>query len=181
MTSIASKTDVQNAGNFSQKVSDATLDFYLEFTSFYMEMMLGSTTYAAAVAGTLTPAADVTKLKMSEALLTVSFALPAVGITVAEAGMLRTQAVGGRGGELEVVSFVKELKDLALHFATIGLNLIPETYVQSDKFKPVWFSVIQRVFPGLDEMPTMATIHSDAEATIQDARGDEEYTPGETG
>lgn len=176
--SLTTTDEVRYAGNFSKKITEETLAFYLNFVGFLLQQMIGKAIYDKAAASLLSPAEDNTKLKLAEALLTVSYSLPAVGIAIAETGMLRTQAVGGRGGELETVSFAREIEELAAHFARLAFAMIPEQYL-SDNAKQVWFSVAQRVFPGLDEMPTMATIHSTAEALIQDERGDEQYNPNE--
>lgn len=178
---LASQDNVRAAGNFGKKISNESLAFYLEFTSFHLHMVIGDTTYAKAEAGTLTPVEFNTKLKYAEALLTVSFALPALAVQIAESGMLRTASVGGRGGDQELVSFTREVLALASNFAHMGNMMIPESLITDAKFKEAWFEVIQRVFPGLDEYPTVAIIASDEEALIKNARGDKLYVPEEDG
>ncbi len=178
---LASQDNVRAAGNFGKKISNESLAFYLEFTSFHLHMVVGDTTYAKAEAGTLSPEEFNTKLKYAEALLTVSFALPALAVQIAESGMLRTASVGGRGGDQELVSFTREVLALASNFAHMGNMMIPESLITDKKFKEAWFEVIQRVFPGLDEYPTVAIIASDEEALIKSARGDKLYVPEEDG
>jgi len=178
---LASLDNVRAAGNFGKRISDESLKFYLQFTSYHLQRVVGESNYTDAEAGTLTPASYNTKLMYAEALLTVSFALPALGVRVAESGMLRTTSVGGRGGEQELVSFTREILALASNFAHMGNILIPESLITDAKFKEVWYEVIQRVFPGLDEFPTVALLHSDEEALIKTARGDKTYVPEEDG
>lgn len=181
MATIASLADVRNAGNFSKKVTEETLAFYLNFTSFWLKLTIGEANYAKAVAGTLDPASYNEKLKYAEALLAVSYALPAIGVNVAESGMLRTASVGGRGGEQELVSFTREILALAANFSYMANTIIPESLITNKRYKEVWFEVVQRVFPGLDEFPTVAMIGSLEEGLIKDARGDKKYVPGEDG
>jgi len=59
--------------------------------------------------------------------------------------------------------------------------MIPESLITNKRYKEVWFEVIQRVFPGLDEFPTVAMVASDEEALIKTARGDKKYVPEEDG
>ena len=181
MATIASLDDVRNAGNFSKKLTDGSLIFYLNFTSFWLKLAIGEANYDKAIAGTLEPEIYNEKLKYAEALLTVSYALPAIGVNVAESGMLRTASVGGRGGEQELVSFTREILALASNFSYMANCMIPECLITSAKFKEFWFEVTQRVFPGLDEFPTVAMISSDEEALIKAARGDKTYVPKEDG
>lgn len=178
---LATVDNVRAAGNFGKRIEEASLKFYLQFTSFHLHGVVGDDNYTKAEAGTLVPVEFNTKLKYAEALLTVSFALPALGVRVAESGMLRTTSVGGRGGEQELVSFTRELLALASNFAHMGNIMIPESLITDKKFKEVWFAVIQRVFPGLDEFPTVALLASDEEALIKTARGDKTYVPEEDG
>jgi len=181
VATIASLDDVRSAGNFSKKVAEGTLTFYLNFTSFWLKLTIGEANYEKALAGTLDPTSYNEKLKYAEALLTVSYALPAVGVSIAESGMLKTASVGGRGGEQELVSFTREILALAANFSYMAHCMIPESLITNKKYKEIWFEVIQRVFPGLDEFPTVAMIASDEESLIQAARGDKKYVPGEDG
>lgn len=178
---IASVADVRAAGNISQKAGSDTLEFYLEFTSFFLRQILGETRYDQAVAGSLSPSYNNTKLKISEALLTVGFSLPAIGVSIAEQGMLRSFSTGGRGGELETVSFTKEILELANSFISTGHAMIPSDYISAEDYKNVWYNVVMRVFPGLDEIPTMATIASYGEDLLKEARGDQSYDPTKEG
>ena len=181
MATIASLDDVRNAGNFSQKVTEGSLTFYLNFTSFWLKLTIGEANYAKALAGTLDPASYNEKLKYAEALLTVSYALPSIGVNVAESGMLKTASVGGRGGEQELVSFTREILALATNFSYMANTMIPDSLIINKRYKEVWFEVVQRVFPGLDEFPTVAMIGSLEESLIKDARGDKTYVPKEDG
>lgn len=176
MDTLATIDDVRHAGNVSKRVDAETLTFYLQFSSKLMRDLLTTAVYTKALAGTL-PADDIFLLKMSEALYTVGYCLPAIGTIVAEQGVLRTASVGGRGGELEAVSFVKELSLLAAHFISLAHVLIPSRYVSDARFEEGWYQVIGRVFPGLDEMPTMAPIFSYAEELLKEARGDKIFNP----
>lgn len=181
MATIASLDNVRSAGNFSKKITNESLTFYLNFTSFWLQQTIGESNYAKAITGTLDPVSYNEKLKYAEALLTVSYALPAVGVNVAESGMLKTASVGGRGGEQELVSFTREILALAANFSYMAHCMIPVSLIVNAKYKEVWFQVVQRVFPGLDEFPTVAMIASDEEGLIQTARGDKAYVPEEDG
>jgi len=180
-TTIASLEDVRNAGNISQKVDAGTLQFYLDFTSFFLREIIGITRYNQAVAGSLSPSYNNVKLKIAEAMLAVGFSLPAVGVSIAEQGMLRSFSTGGRGGELETVSFTKEIMELANTFISTGHAMIPSSYISADAYKQVWYNVVMRVFPGLDEIPTMGTIASYAESLLKYERGDQSYDPTKEG
>lgn len=179
MATISSLDDVRNAGNFSKKVTDDSLTFYLNFTSFWLKLMIGEPNYAKALAGSLVPGSFNERLRYAEALLTVSYALPAIGVNVAESGMLRTASVGGRGGEQELVSFTREILALATNFSYMAYSMIPDSLISNKKYKEIWFEVTQRVFPGLDEFPTVALLGSLEETLIKDARGDKSYVPSE--
>lgn len=181
MATIASLEDVRNAGNFSKKVFDDSLTFYLNFTSFWLNLMIGEPNYNKAIAGTLSPTSFNERLRYAEALLAVSYCLPALGVNVAESGMLKTASVGGRGGEQELVSFTREILALAANFSYMAHSMIPDSLITNEKYKEVWFEVTQRVFPGLDEFPTVALIASAEEGLIKEARGDKAYEPREDG
>jgi len=174
VATIASIADVRNAGNYSGKVREDSLTFYLNLSSFFLKEMIGQENYEKAVSGSL-PGDDNEKLKIVEALMAVGFSLPAIATVVAETGALRTVSVGGRGGELEVVSFSREITLLASHFFNLAHLIIPSVYIVSENYEQIWHDVIQRVFPGLDETPTVAPIHSYAEGVIKEARGDERF------
>ncbi len=176
---LATVDDVRNAGNISKRVEDVVIFFYLRFSSKLMKDLLTEAVYAKALDKSLTPSGDIYLLMMAEALYTVGYCLPAIGTVIAEQGVLRTTSVGGRGGELEAVSFVKELSLLSAHFLSLAHVLIPSTYVSDDRFEGGWYQVIGRVFPGLDEMPTMAPIFSYAEYLLKEARGDVQYEPSD--
>jgi hypothetical protein len=179
VVTIASLEDVRNAGNFSKKIENACLTFYLTFTSFWLKLMIGEPNYDKAVAGTLDPITFNERLKYAEALLAVSYALPSIGVNIAEAGMLKTASVGGRGGEQELVSFTREILALATNFSYMAHSMIPDSLISNKKYKEIWFEVTQRVFPGLDEFPTVAMIASTEEELIKAARGDKKYVPEE--
>jgi len=181
VATIASLSDVRDAGNFSKKIENGCLTFYLNFTSFWLKLMIGEPNYEKAIAGTLSPTSFNERLKYAEALLAVSYALPSIGVNIAEAGMLKTASVGGRGGEQELVSFTREILALAANFSYMAHSMIPDSLITNKKYKEVWFEVVQRVFPGLDEFPTVAMIASTEEELIKAARGDKTYVPKEDG
>lgn len=172
MSTIATVDNVRHAGNFSEKVSEDVLDFYLTLTSYLFKELIGSSNYAKAVAGSLS-GDDNDKLKKAEALMTVGMALPAISTASAEAGILRSFSVGSRG-ELEVVSFVKEVEVLAAAFLNMSIQLAG-SYVSNISYDSVWSNVVMRMFPSLDEMPTVALIGSEAEAVLKKTRGDVTY------
>jgi len=177
---IATITDMRHAGNLGGRVSTDSLTFYLDLTSYIFREMISDTTYDKARNGQL-DGNDNDMLKKAEALLAVGFSLPAIATHIVETGMLKIQTVGSRGGDLEAVSFAKEVMELAANFLNMAQHVIPTKYVVSDSYKKVWFEVVQRVFPALDEMPTIAQIGSYAEGVIQKERGDEVYVKGEMG
>jgi len=176
-TTIATIADMKNAGNLGARIDDDCLTFYLELVSYMLRRMLGDTNYDAAVAGTLDPAIHNDMIKKAEALMATGFALPALGTKIVETGMLKIQSVGSRGGEIQVASFAKEVMELAANFINMGQHIIPDDYIVADEYKTVWYQVMQRVFPALDELPTMARMHSAAEAAIKRERGDKIYEP----
>ncbi len=167
---LATVDDVRNAGNYG-RVEAGVLLFYLELTSFLFREMIGEDNYNAALADTLDEL-DVVRLTKAEALLAVGFSLPAVSAPTTQAGTVRTLTIG-RTGQVEVASFTKEIMELAASYINMGRSLIPSEYYITEEAVAIWSAVFQKVFPGLDELPTMATIHSEAESLIQEARGDE--------
>ncbi|MBA7633306.1 hypothetical protein ES703_40870 [subsurface metagenome] len=70
---------------------------------------------------------------------------------------------------------------LAANFSYMAHSMIPDSLITNKKYKEVWFEVVQRVFPGLDEFPTVAMIASTEEELIKAARGDKTYVPKEDG
>ena len=168
---LATVDDVRHAGNYSERVDSKVLEFYLELTSFLFKEMIGEANYANAFAGAIVEL-DVVRLKRAEALLAVGFSLPAISSPTTQSGTLRTLTIG-RTGQVETASFTKEVMELAANFINMGRALIPSKYYIGDEAAAIWSTVFQKVFPGLDELPTQATIFSAAEAIIQEARGDE--------
>jgi hypothetical protein len=107
--------------------------------------------------------------------MTVGFALPAVAAASVEGGTLSAYSFG-RSGQVELRSIAKEIMDLASNYMIMAKALIPDSYIVIESTENVWNEVVMRVFPGLDEMPTVATIHSEAETLIKESRGDVIYT-----
>lgn len=178
MDTIANVEKVRWAGGFDAKVSADTIQFYLDLTSILFREMIGDENYDKAVAGTLT-ALDNLRLEKAEALMAVAFSVPALATPIGQTGMVRMERVGV-GGNIEVFSFTREVMNYAANFMNMGRRMIPEAYIlDSEAYKEVWSEVVLRVFPGLDELPTQATIASEAEVLLQDARGDRAYFPGE--
>lgn len=117
----------------------------------------------------------ITRLKKAEALMTVSFALPAIGMVAGEQGILSALSLG-TGGKMEVMSYAKEIMELAGAFMNLAIR-IASGYLITEKYKEVWYHVILRMFPSLDEMPTVATIDSEDEMLLKYYRGDVAYEP----
>lgn len=117
----------------------------------------------------------ITRLKKSEALMTVSFALPAIGMVAGEQGILSALSLG-TGGQMEVMSYAKEIMELAGAFMNLAIR-VASGYLITEKYQDVWHHVILRMFPSLDEMPTVATIASEDEMLLKYYRGDEAYKP----
>ena len=176
--SIASVEDVRRAGNISDRVDKEVIQFYLDIASMLFSKMVGDTTYAAAVART-EESIIIRKFKYSEALMAVGLALPALSMGAEERGMLSVISHGA-GGQLEKFSFVKEVQELAATFMNMAQQ-ISSGYIIEDGYENVWYQVIQRVFPALDEMPTIATIKSEDEELIQYLRGERDFYPSVEG
>jgi len=115
------------------------------------------------------------RLKKAEALMTVSFALPAIGMVAGEQGILSALSLG-TGGQMEVMSYAKEIMELAGAFMNLAIR-ITSGYLITEKYQEVWHHVILRMFPSLDEMPTVATIKSEDETLLKYYRGDVAYEP----
>lgn len=257
LNTIVAATDVQTAGNLSDRIETNTLIFYIEIASLLFREMIGTTVYQKA-AGEYMPCgsawtdegtdtysiicedlkidkitddddilaekdsvADVqatagswyldvatkklyvhatdddnlsvpltifivkfigyldsdvlTRLKKAEALMTVSFALPAIGMVSGEQGILSALSLG-TGGQMEVMSYAKEIMELAGAFMNLAIR-IASGYLITEKYQEVWHHVILRMFPSLDEMPTVATIKSEDETLLKYYRGDVAYEP----
>lgn len=168
---LASTDDVRYAGNFSQKLSEDSVVFYLEIASYYLYDMVGATNYGAAKAGTLDPPQN-DKLKKAEACLAVAFALPALGLHLSEMGFVKQMAMA-RGGEYQSMSFAKEIQELAAAFLNMVHFLVPSDMKTADRYKLGWSYVVQTLFPSTDEHPTRAPIASYSESVIMNARGTE--------
>lgn len=166
--------EVRNAGNIDIKIPEPIITFYLNFSSIMLKEIIGDENYAKALANQL-EGFDNDKLRMAEALMAVGVALPALANPTVIAGTTRTTRVGV-GGETEVFSFTKEITSMASYFLQLGKNLVPSALVQdTETFGAIWSSTIMRVFPGIDEIPTVATIASDVEELLKDDRGDSDY------
>lgn len=176
--SLASIEDVKRAGNISDRVSTETLQFYLEIASMLFSEMVGSTVYAAALSRdeSQTESSIIRKFKKSEALMTVGLALPALAMMPEERGLLSVISHGA-GGQIEKYSFVKEVQELAATFLNLAQQ-ISAGFIVEEGYENVWYNVIQRMFPALDEMPTVATIKSVDEELIQYLRGEITFYPG---
>lgn len=116
-----------------------------------------------------------TRLKKAEALMTVSFALPAISMVAGEQGVLSALSLG-TGGQMEVMSYAKEIMELAGAFMNLAIR-VTSGYLITEKYQEVWHHVILRMFPSLDEMPTVATIKSEDETLLKYYRGDVAYEP----
>lgn len=169
MSTLATEEDVRAAGNFSSNVPTKTLTFYLELCDYFILEMIGADNYA----GTELSEISIDRIKKAEALMTVALALPAISTVTATQGIARTMTMGGSGGSLEVVSFVKEINDLATTFLTMSQQLLAEFVIDEEKDSSIWSSVIMRMFPGLSEMPTVGDMHSVEEERLKLLRGDE--------
>ena len=178
LKTISLVEDIQNAGNLSKRIDDKVIIFYQELASYYLRDMLTDTVYDAVLNGTgsLT---DIQrdKIKKSEAMITVAFCLPALAVATSAQGINRIVSLGS-SGTMEYLSYAKEISELASVFLNAGLQLIV-AWVEEDKYKSVWSEVILRMFPSLDEMPTVAMVGSEAEALLKSARGDVAYEPSQ--
>lgn len=174
LQTLVTADDVKTAGNLSSRASNATILFYVEIASLIFREMIGTTVYANAIAGTLE--ADVLlRLKKSETLMTIAFALPAIGMVAGEQGVLSALSLG-TGGQMEVMSYAKEITELAGAFMNLAIR-VASGYLITEMYQQVWHHVILRMFPSLDEMPTVATIASEDEMLLKYYRGDEAYKP----
>lgn len=174
ITTLATETDVRNAGNYSDRVPAGVVNFYLELTSFLFRELIGDDNYTQAQEnGSLEEMVKMRLLK-AEALLTVGISLPAASAPTTQAGTLQSFNIG-RTVDIEVKSITKEIMDLAANYIILAKSLIPEELITEEGSQTVWYKVYQRVFPSLSEMPTTADMHSEAEALIKEARGDESY------
>lgn len=173
--SIASVEDVRRAGNISDRVDKNVLQFYLDIASILFSQMVGSDVYDAAI-GRTEESEVIRKFKKSEALMTVGIALPAITMGPEERGMLSVISHGA-GGQLEKFSFVKEVQELAATFLNLSQQ-ISAGYIIEEGYENVWHNVVARMFPALDEMPTVATIKSADEKLIQYLRGETTFYPG---
>jgi len=172
---LASVDDVRYAGNFSKRLEEQSIIFYLEIASYYLHGMIGAENYSDAKAGNhVAPIND--KLKKAEACLSVAFALPALGIHLSEMGYVKQMAMA-RGGEYQAMSFAKEIQELSAAFLNMVHFLVPSDMKANDNYRQGWSYVVQTLFPSFDEHPTRATLHSYSEAVIINARGTEAY-PG---
>jgi len=171
---IASVDDIKRAGNVSDRVSTETLQFYLGIGSMLFKEMVSPTVYAEAIARNL-DSIVIQKFKYSEALLSLGLAIPALAMSPEERGILSVISHGA-GGQLEKFSFVKEVQDLAATFLNLAQQL-SSGYIITAGYEAVWYNVIQRMFPALDEMPTVATIESNQELLLKAKRGDELFQP----
>jgi hypothetical protein len=171
-STIASVEDVKRAGNISDRVETGVLEFYLNLTSMLFSEMIGSTVYAAALARTL-DSSVMQKFRYSEALMAVGLALPALAMGPEERGILSVMSHGA-GGQLEKFSFVKEVQELAATFLNLAQQ-VSSGYITEEGYEAVWHTVVMRMFPSLDEMPTMALIGSQEELLLKAARGDDGY------
>lgn len=174
---LASVEDVRNAGNISDRVSKDVIQFYLDISSMLFSQMVGTTVYAAA----LDPTSDiesgiVRRFIYSEALMTVGLSLPALAMSPEERGILSVISHGA-GGQLEKFSFTKEVQELAATFLNLAQQ-ISSGYILEEGYENIWVNVVMRMFPSLDEMPTVAFIGSEEEALLQYQRGEEVFVPG---
>lgn len=167
---VASVEDVRRAGNISDRVDVEVLQFYLEIASTLFSQMVGITVYAEAVADPPTLDEDILgKFKKSEALMVVGLVLPALAMSPEERGLLQVVSHGA-GGQLEKFSFVKEVQELATTFMNLSQQL-SQDYIIEKGYENVWHKVIMRMFPSLDEIPTVGMIKSEEEALLQAQRG----------
>lgn len=167
---IASIEDVKLAGNISARVDNGTVQFYLEIASTLFARMVGLSVYAEAI--TTPPTLDslvVRSFMKSEALMAVGLVLPALAMSPEERGLLQVISHGA-GGQLEKFSFVKEVQELAATFMNLAQQ-ISQAYIIEEGYELVWHQVIMRMFPSLDEIPTVGMIGSEAEALLQAKRG----------
>jgi len=167
---IASVEDVKQAGNISERVDIKIIQFYLEIASTLFSRMVGVSVYAEAISATPTLDSAVIKSFMkSEALMTVGLVLPALAMSPEERGLLQVISHGA-GGQLEKYSFVKEVQELATTFMNLAQQ-ISQAYIIQEGYEHVWSKVIMRMYPSLDEMPTVGMIASEEEALLQARRG----------
>lgn len=171
---LSSEADVRAAGNFSERVSGACINFYRELTSFLLIEMIGQDNYDACKQSGGQSDAVKNRVLKAEALMTVGLALPAVSAPTTQAGTLQSFNIG-RTVDIEVKSVTKEIMDMAATFISLGRSLIPVELFDEEGEKAVWYQVYQRVFPSLSETPTVADLHSEAEAVIKVARGDVDH------
>lgn len=173
---IASVDDVRKAGNISERVDVEILQFYLDIASLSFCEMIGSVVYDEALKDVPTVDAKILKkFKITEALMTVGFILPCLSMQPEERGILSVISHGA-GGQLEKWSFVKEITELAATFMNLAYQISGE-YISTEGYEGVWSQVIMRMFPSLDEMPTVAPIASANEVLIKIRRGDELILP----
>ena len=126
--------------------------------------------YAEAISSPPTLAVGVIKsFLQSEALMAVGLVLPALAMSPEERGLLQVISHGATG-QLEKFSFVKEVQELATTFMNLAQQ-ISQDFIIQEGYEYVWHKVIMRMFPSLDEMPTVAMIKSENEALLQARRG----------
>jgi hypothetical protein len=178
LTTLANETDVRSAGNFSDRVAQGTIVFYLELTSFLMRDLITDTVYQTAYPDGSMSMSNKLRLVKAEALMTVGLALPAVAAPTTQAGTLQSFNIG-RTVDIEVKSFAKEIMDMAANFITLAKGIIPAGMITEEGQQSVWSRVYMRVFPSLSEMPTVADMHSLAEAAIQEVRGEDFFETGQ--
>jgi len=175
---IASVDDVRRAGNISDRIDVGILQFYLDIASISLSEMVGSTIYEEAIKDSSTLEAKALKrLMITEALMTVGFILPCLAMQPEERGILSVISHGA-GGQLEKWSYVKEVNELAATFLNLAYQISSE-YISTEGYEGVWSQVIMRMFPSLDEMPTVAPIASEEEILIKIRRGDEVVLPNQ--
>lgn len=173
---IASIDDVKKAGNIAEGIDKEILQFYLDIASILFSEMITDTVYQEALADPATLDAIVLKRFMiTESMMTVGLILPCLAMQPEERGILSVISQGA-GGQLEKWSFVKEVEALAAVFMNLGYQ-ISSTYITTEGYEAVWSEVVMRMFPSLDEIPTVAPIHSADEILIKIRRGDKMYYP----
>lgn len=174
---IASIDDVRKAGNISEGIDNTILQFYLDIASILFRDMITEAIYTEALADppTFTEIA-LKRLKITEAMMTVGLILPCLAMQPEERGILSVISHGA-GGQLEKWSFAKEVEALAATFMNLGYQISGE-YITEEGYEAVWSEVVMRMFPSLDETPTVAPMHSADEILIKLRRGDKIYTAG---
>lgn len=168
MTTLADADDVKAAGNFSSNVTAAVIVFYLQLADYVVLDMIGAANYA----GTGLTTAEKDRIKKAEALMTVGMCLPAISTVTATQGIARSFSTSG-AGHIEVLSFVKEVNELAATFMSMANSLISAFIVDEVSYGEIWSSVIMRLFPAITETPTVGDIHSAVERRLKLARGDD--------